>query len=66
MPSPPRDGRLALPAKLQQVCLEAADGCGETALLLAIRAVRWQLLAAGELEPFEDEPLPDALVRQAA
>lgn len=39
-------------------CFEVAAGDPLGALLVAVRATRWQLLAAGELHPDPDEVIP--------
>jgi hypothetical protein len=55
---------------LTKAALAAADGDGARALLAAVRVLRWQLIAGGEIEPLEDEWLPEfveaELARRAA
>jgi len=45
-------------------CLDAAGNDPALALVYAIRATRWRMIAAGTIDPGVDEPLP-AEVRRA-
>jgi len=39
-------------------CLDAANGDGTKALLMAVRITRWRMIAHLQLLPEPDEPLP--------
>ena len=42
-----------------KAAFEAADGDGVAALLAVVRVTRWQMIARGEVEPIDNEVLPE-------
>lgn len=51
---------------LTKLALDAADHNGTKALLAAVRITRWQRIMAGEIEPLDDEWLPETVVEALA